>query len=209
MLPTVYEAIIWYNFIGDNMKEIEIEYKILLNISQHNKILDSVDFKYYVEQINYYFETEDKSLAKHKITLRVRNIEDKYFLMLKESKGVVADETITEISLEQFKYMVQEQKLFSSEIKDIIDSRIGSVVLSNQASLMTKRYYTPYMDCVLFLDESHYYGMVDYELELEAPSIEVGKNIFDKLLTYYNLEETKVVGKRKRAYLQKSKRNSN
>ncbi len=187
-----------------NMKEIEIEYKILLTKEQHDKILDKVDFKYYVEQVNYYFETEDNALKESKMTLRVRNIDQKYYLMLKEFNGVVSDETIQEISLEQFKFITQEHKLFDSEIRTIIESKVDLPILSNQASLKTKRYYTPYMDCVLFLDESYYYGKVDYELELEAPSIEIGRNVFDKLLVYYNLEETEVVGKRKRAFNQKN-----
>jgi len=183
------------------MKEVEIEYKVLLNKDQFERIKKEIKFDHYVEQINYYFETDDLELASNKVTLRVRNIEDKYYLMIKESRDkVITDETILEITLNQFKYIQQHGKLFDSTIKKLVDKYNIKGLLTNQASLKTFRHYRHYKECVLFIDESHYYGMVDYELELESPSVELGREVVDELIETYNLIETDVIGKRKRAY---------
>jgi uncharacterized protein YjbK len=120
--------------------------------------------------------------------------------MLKVWNGIVADETNVEISFDAFKLLTQKGIIIDSEVKDEILKHHIDEPLLNQATLKTFRYYTPYKDCVLFIDESHYYGIVDYELELEAPSIEIGKAVFDDLMNQFDVVEQVVVGKKKRAY---------
>src|SRR5690625_4989090 len=45
------------------------------------------------------------------------------------------------------------------------------------------------------LDKSIYNGVTDYELEIEAPTIEIGKSIFNNLLEKYNIPKKKPIKK--------------
>jgi len=186
------------------MKEIEIEFKVLLTKEEHQDILKDIKFDNFVEQTNYYFETEDFILKQNKLSLRIRQICNRFYLMLKDGKNQEAIEVNVEISNDEFDEMMTSYKINNYEINGYLkDYQLENLILDNNAKLKTFRYYTPYRDCILFLDESHYYGVIDYELELEAKSVGYGQKIINEISSKYNLTTTGVSGKKTRAYANK------
>ena len=51
----------------------------------------------------------------------------------------------------------------------------------------------------LVLDESHYNGKVDFEMEMEVRSLELGEPVFLGILAKYNIERRQAESKIKRA----------
>ena len=51
----------------------------------------------------------------------------------------------------------------------------------------------------LVLDESHYNGKVDYEMEMEVHSLEIGEPVFLGILAKYNIIRRQAESKIKRA----------
>ena len=69
------------------MPNLEIEYKAMLNKQEFEVLfnyLKNLMFKK-IEQINYYYETDDFKLKKTPLSLRIRKIQNKFYIFLKET----------------------------------------------------------------------------------------------------------------------------
>ncbi len=183
-------------------QEIEIEYKNLLTNDEFNRLLTNLPFpKESQVQINYYFETEDFALRNKLSALRIREKNGNYQLTLKEPHPEGLLEThdfLTE--KEAFSWLHGNIIEKAQVIKQLKNLGIPYDHLLYFGKLTTERREINYENVLIVLDKSTYNGQVDYEFELEAPSKNVGKVIFNDLLEKNNIVIKKTPNKIERFF---------
>lgn len=184
-------------------KNLEIEYKLLINEKQYNQIInDYKNFKSYT-QINYYFDTFDFILQKKRYMLRVREKNGEYeFTLKKQGTSVIGiDEYNEPISLDIFKQLCNQTRI-ESQILDLLESEgITINQLFQQYHLETIRTDIPYLNGILSLDKNNYLNLTDYEIEYEVTDPTNAIDNFNQFLKNYNLKYIKnCFGKRHRLF---------
>ena len=163
------------------MENLEIEYKVLVNKKDFNKLLEYLKQKYSFEsftQTNVYYDTIDEKLHKKGISLRIRNYENskEHLLTLKEKVQVGRLEHEYYVAKNSVRYFPQE--IINIIKKNNVD--INEII--NTARLKTTRTEFKIDDYLLCLDHSSYYKKEDYEIECEAKSMKTAQMIISILL---------------------------
>lgn len=145
------------------MKNIEIEYKQMLNKKQYQQIrkylLELGNSEY--QQENYYFETVTLDLKDRRQALRIRVKDSSYELCLKTKQ----DDIIIEDNILLSKQEFEEIMIFPNKINEYLDLKFD---LEIKGSLITKRIDYQIAKGVFSLDYSIYNNHEDYEIEFEA-----------------------------------------
>lgn len=188
-------------------KEKEIEVRNNLTIDEYFSLcsfyLQKVGRKMiHIDNTNYYFDTDDFSLTKNDIVLRLRLINGKNpTLTLKIKKS---DNECTEIS-EQLNH-IQLDKLLNNNIfpssdifKELNKYSIYPSFLSKKGKLKNVRFEIKEDDCLIVLDKNEYNNKIDYDIEIEASSEKRAKEKLDDILKTFNIKKSK-------EYIVKSKR---
>lgn len=170
-------------------QEIEIEYKVLLTKEEYKRLLASLPFDTSVyEQTNHYFETSPLSLKDKGCALRIREKNNVYQLTLKEPHPDGLLETHNQLTKKEacswFNNNIDKDK---HPIKRLINKGINVDELMYYGTLKTERRQFKESGIIYVLDYSTYNGHVDWELEMEAPSKEIGRNAFHKLLKKFSI----------------------
>lgn len=172
-------------------QEIEIEFKNLLTKDEFHQLLTHLPFpKQGHKQINYYFETKDFSLRKNTIALRIREVNHKYILTLKEphSSGIL--ETHDLLTKQEALSWLNGHNIEKEQIsKQLQKYNILTNTLQCFGCLTTVRREVEYQNVLLVLDYSEYNNQSDYEFELEAPDKETGLEVFNHILTKYHINK--------------------
>ena len=162
------------------MPEIEKEFKNLLSKEQYDALVNDYKevFTKDVTQTNSYYDYEGL-LHEHKMALRIRIVEGK--------------ET-GEITLK-----IPQSSLEVLEYTEVLPVDILNAY--NQTALLTTHRLEGALseNEWLVLDESHYNGKVDFEMEMEVRSLELGEPVFLGILAKYNIERRQAESKIKRA----------
>lgn len=170
---------------------IEIEAKVLLSEEQYDALVNYLGLEKYrrLKQINYYIDSKDQILRDNEIALRIREKDD-FELTFKApmSEGLLEKNQI--ISWKDYeKY--QTKGLFpAGEIKDFLETlgfKTNELIVL--ATLETDRINYQIEDCTLCLDKSTYNGKIDYELEMEAPSMKRAEALIDKILKEVGIKD--------------------
>lgn len=188
-------------------QEIEIEYKNLLTKEEFDRLLNHLPFpKYSKTQTNYYFETKDFSLKQNGCALRIREKNDEYILTLKEPHPQGLLETHDSLTRQEaLDWMDGNIKAKEYTAKQLENKGIAMEDLAYYGSLTTERRELNDDNVLIVLDYSTYNGSTDYELELEAPSQDVGIKAFDSLLIEHNIQKRSTPNKIKRFFQTLSK----
>ena len=135
---------------------IEKEKKVLLSQKEYSCLLKHFGTgKNIIEQINYYFDTDDLSMNKRNITCRIRFKDGKYNATVKKHTNAVEDSYETDIEVR-------------NGIHDNVFIDLG---LQMKGKLITERCVLIESDhYTVFLDRNEYQDCVDYELEIEYAS---------------------------------------
>lgn len=104
------------------MTNLEIEYKTLLTKDEYNRLLAKMSHIQPVTQTNYYIDTPNFDLKKHKMSLRIRTLADKAEMTLKVPEEVGNREYNVSLSNKQAKFLIKDFSLTVSPIKEIIDA---------------------------------------------------------------------------------------
>lgn len=151
---------------------IEIESKVLIDEDSYNKLLnifkDKISSTY--NQTNYYLETNDYSLRKHQIALRIREKLNNYEITLKTPLSEGSYETTNQITKEQFLELKNNNTFPECEIKDQIirlglDFEISDLHIIT--SLLTIRSDIKHPTGTFSIDKNKYGSAIDFELEKE------------------------------------------
>lgn len=184
------------------MDAIEIEFKTLLSSENYEKLWERFvkESVKPFEQTNYYFDTENRQLAKKHSGLRIRVTDKKAELTLKTpidmENGLL--ETTETLSLAQARdYLEKGQISLDGPVaKKIATLEIDPTAIKKIGELKTKRAEIPLRDGhLLVLDESWYNGHHDYELEMETQEEEKGQSFFIDFLTHYEIPYQKAPNK--------------
>lgn len=183
-------------------QEIEIEYKNLITEHEYNRLLVAYPFpKEGVKQINHYFETVEQKLEQHGCAIRIREKSNSYTITLKEPHIDGLLETHDSIQKETFQQWkngnIVPQPNTSKQLRKL---GFKPEDLVYKGSLETLRREIPYKKVLLVLDQSEYNGIIDYELELEAPTKTLGNQIFEAILQEQHIHKRNTPNKIKRFF---------
>jgi uncharacterized protein YjbK len=188
-------------------QEIEIEFKNLLTYEEFLQLIDAFEVQKsdFIEQTNYYFDTEDFQLKNHKSALRIRFKKDTYTLTLKQQFEEHILETHQTIDKDIFPNMLNGIPLPHGEVTEVLRKlKIDTDEIKFSGELTTNRVELPYQEGLLVLDENHYLGKIDYELEYESADYKKGQQIFLKLLKSKNIPERETKSKIHRFFAEKA-----
>ncbi|TDK58522.1 CYTH domain-containing protein [Bacillus salipaludis] len=188
-------------------QNIEIEFKNMLTKEEYELLLikfTTVESKL-ITQENHYFDTKDFALKNEQSALRIRQKGQQFEMTLKQPANIGLLETTQNLTEAEATLAIQEGKLPSGAIKEII-SKMDIVFskLSYFGSLKTNRAEMNYKSGILVLDHSLYLNKEDYELEYEVENEQLGQKIFEELLNQYNIPHRKTENKIQRFYNQKN-----
>lgn len=172
----------------------EIEFKNLLTETEYHSLLKDYDLtqKDIKKQTNIYFDTPDGQLRQQKKGLRIRLLPNQVELTLKVPQK--DDYTYLEITdyLTTFQKelpLIKQVFTSKSNVLDYLKQNHFPVdLLEEIGSLTTYRaelQLTPAH--LLVLDESHYGGIKDFELEMEVLETQEGSLFFTQFLSQHNL----------------------
>jgi len=186
---------------------IEIEFKTMLTEDEFHRLLKQLPFpERPVIQTNHYFETDDFQLKENGCALRIRKKRGQFILTLKEPH----DEGLLETNEPLSKETADRWLEGNPTTTDFVSKRLKRLGIKEDAlrhvgSLVTERYTFEENGIHYMLDKSLYHGVVDYELEVEAPSTEAGMNALKRVLAENGIEERKAPPKIARFFQQKAK----
>jgi len=163
---------------------IEIEAKVLLDEDGYKKL--TALFKGYrpYTQTNYYIDNDVSILRKEGLGLRIRQRESLYEMTLKTplSHGLLEKNCAwTESTFQSFSHGGPFPEGDIKRFLTMLD--IDTTTLHIKTSLTTKRIDVPYEGGKLSIDENHYSGKIDYEVELEHNNERDAERILEELLT--------------------------
>lgn len=170
------------------MTYLEIEYKTLLNQDEFKRLESRFSHIKPFIQTNYYFDTDNFDLKKHRMSLRVRTLSDRAELTLKIPQEVGNKEYNQDLPLQEAKSHVKTATIPEGKIKQLLlENEINLSQLKVLGHLTTTRRETQIPIGLLALDYNQYADHKDYELELEVTDAEQGKQDFDKFLADHNI----------------------
>ena len=165
------------------MKHLEIELKTLLTKEEYTRLKNQFKSLTPVLQNNYYIDTPDFQLQEKKVAMRIRTFEDWAELTLKVPQSVGNMEYNQGLQLEDAEnYLKKEELPHGLVLEELAKQDIQSKKWQVLGCLTTLRYEMQTPIGLMALDESHYLGITDYELELEVEDHEQGKKDFQKFL---------------------------
>ena len=188
------------------MPEIEKEFKNILTKEQYTSLVEDYKdvFTKDVTQTNSYYDYEGL-LQEHKMPLRIRIVEGKdtgeITLKIPQSSLEVLEfiEVLPVEILNQ--YNNDKQFTLPPSIQKALEEKGISLQSVMQTALLTTHRLEGELseNEWLVLDESHYNGKVDFEMEMEVRSLELGEPVFLGILAKYNIERRQAESKIKRA----------
>lgn len=188
------------------MAEIEKEFKNLLTKAQYEAIADDYQsvFTKDVTQTNSYYDYEGL-LQQHKMALRIRIVEGKETgeITLKIPQSSLEVLEYTEVLPVDILNAYNHDKQFTlpTSLLEALENKGITLQTVNQTALLTTHRLEGALseNEWLVLDESHYNGKVDYEMEMEVRSLELGEPVFLGILEKYKIERRQAESKIKRA----------
>lgn len=188
------------------MPEIEKEFKNLLTKAQYEAIADDYQsvFTKDVTQTNSYYDYEGL-LQQHKMALRIRIVEGKETgeITLKIPQSSLEVLEYTEVLPVDILNAYNHDKQFAlpTSLQETLENKGITLQTVNQTALLTTHRLEGALseNEWLVLDESHYNGKVDYEMEMEVRSLELGEPVFLGILEKYKIERRQAESKIKRA----------
>ena len=188
------------------MPEIEKEFKNLLTKEQYEAIAGDYQsvFTKDITQTNSYYDYEGL-LQQHKMALRIRIVEGKETgeITLKIPQSSLEVLEYTEVLPIDILNAYNHDKQFAlpTSLQETLENKGITLQTVNQTALLTTHRLEGALseNEWLVLDESHYNGKVDYEMEMEVRSLELGEPVFLGILEKYQIERRQAESKIKRA----------
>lgn len=188
------------------MPEIEKEFKNLLTKKQYEAIVGDYQsvFTKDVTQTNSYYDYEGL-LQQHKMALRIRIVEGKETgeITLKIPQSSLELLEYTEVLPVDILNAYNHDKQFTlpTSLQEALENKGVTLQTVNQTALLTTHRLEGALseNEWLVLDESHYNGNIDYEMEMEVRSLELGEPVFLGILEKYKIERRQAESKIKRA----------
>lgn len=172
---------------------LEIEAKATLSKEDYDKLISNFDASKIYRQINCYYDTKDRQIVKKKCGLRTRVINDKTELTLKIPEAVGKTEINQQISNKELQNLNKYNIFPYGEVKQFLESKLDLDLdcIKLLGFLITDRLDITYKNTLISIDKSEYNSIIDYEIECEAPSMDIAENSLKEFLTKYQIEYKK------------------
>lgn len=154
-------------------KEIENEFKIMLTKAEYERILAMYEFDGIV-QTNHYFDTDGLEMSAKHTTVRVRELDGKFFLQVKLPTEVSYSRVEFCEELGEIPESISAERLKSLTGRDLPDVR-------RLGTLKTTRNIHKFDGGEIDLDCSEYFDVVDYELEIEFSDEVKARAVLDEI----------------------------
>ena len=165
------------------MKHLEIELKTLLKKDEYDRLKEQFTDVTPVLQKNYYIDTPDFELREKKVAMRIRTFEDWAELTIKIPQSIGNMEYNQKLQLKDAEnYLTKEELPQGLVLDELAKHSIQSKNWQVLGCLTTLRYEMQTAIGLMALDESQYFDITDYELELEVENHEQGKQDFQQFL---------------------------
>lgn len=176
------------------VKEMEIEFKNLLSETEYLHLLQTYHFleSDLKKQTNYYFDTSNGLLRQAKMGLRIRELPNKKEFTLKvptadEHAFLEITDSLTEYNL-HLTLLEQIKAKQSDVLTYLIEHKFPIESLENIGELTTIRAEKKIEPTILLvLDKSTYYGVTDFELEMEVSDSQKDQLFFIQFLKKHNV----------------------
>lgn len=188
------------------MKEYEVrlmvdEEKYFFIVTYYMNIYPN---KHFLQNTNYYFDTDELDLRKQHMTLRVRTINDVRSELTLKIKGEDGDEEIDDGLTPREADLLINQNIFPyGEVRKRLALLPHSLDKYHRiAVLYNRRLEIEFEDHVLVIDKNTYGDVVDYNIEVESSiGIKHAKEMMKQYIEQFNLpvSKEKYVGKATRA----------
>ena len=160
--------------------------------------------KHFLQNTNYYFDTDDLFLRQKHITLRVRTINDIKSELTLKIKGENGDEEINDGLTPKEAELLVNQNIFPyGQVRNRLMLLPYSLDKYHRvAVLYNRRLEIEYEDYLLVIDKNTYGEVVDYNIEIESQvGIKHAKDVLKQYIEKFNLpvSKEKYVGKATRA----------
>ena len=187
---------------------IECEDRVMISEANYYDILTPLIRRSnehpFILQTNIYIDTEDHYIKNNIGVLRIRIIQPLNIELTLKIKNKDGDREYNEPMLFQSYQLFKDKNILpEGEIKNLLINLLKvsdlSAVLSPITTLDTRRYEEKIDDYLLVLDKNSYNGIEDYNLEVEAPSVERAKEVMQKYCKEYGIEYKPCKSKSRRA----------
>ena len=175
-------------------KNIELEYKVLLNKEQFDILIALYPDLIFRKQVNTYYDTKDMSIRSMKGAMRIREVNNSFIFTLKMHK----DNDLLEYECEVEKNAVES--LQTNEINILLKQYGLKGPFQQLTSLTTYRgmHITEYAE--ICFDKNYYGDTMDYEIEYEYKKEHDGLKEFQAILDHVHITyEKNCASKIKRA----------
>lgn len=173
-------------------QELEIEFKNMLTKDEFEQLIAHFhlnDEQFHLQH-NHYFDTANKALRTARSGLRIRQLNGRNELTLKEpAKGIALTETTDLLTNDQVhEVLVNQSDIPAVEVLERLnDLHVSISDLQKIGTLSTTRAEINYRNGLLVFDHSQYADKEDYELEYEVHNEQEGRVIFMELLEELNI----------------------
>ena len=171
----------------------------MLTKEQYEKLSEIYDFKTIV-QVNHYYDTDDLQMSARHITVRVRELDGKFFLQMK----LPANAEFSRVELEKELDGVPEI-LAGFVLTAVFD--VDCPELKHIGTLKTTRSIWKFDGGEIDLDRSEYFDKTDYELEIEFTDEQAARAVLSEIREKIGISESSEVCTGKvRRFLEEYKR---
>lgn len=165
---------------------LEIEYKLLVNSKQFEKLCACYPQAVFIRQMNIYYDTANHDLKSAKCAMRIRDKNGEHLFTFKapgERNGKLEfEKNLNENSIDALK---------DSEIQTLLSKYISNFDIIEIGRLVTYRAVIEIDHAELCLDVNLYNDKIDFEIEYEWKDEHDGLTCFNKILSQIGLSYIK------------------
>lgn len=178
--------------------EMEYEAKALIDEKQFEELLKTLPISQVKEQTNVYFETKDEYFKQRNSALRMRSVNDTFKLMLKVREEHGNEEYNFPITRQEYSHAVMTGKVDLSKFKLPFGLELSSF---ETITMHTTRYVCIWNHHTIEIDKTEMGLVTDFEIEVEAESMDQANDIMASFCKHFNLRIKKSYPKIARYYM--------
>ena len=175
---------------------VEIEAKILIDEKEYDKLGKKLKLNEPFLQYNWYIDSDDRVLERTHLGLRIRHVNGEYWLTLKAPMAVGLLEKEQLLSPSEAEDMISDNKFPEGDIRDfmsdLLDIDITSLKTLAKLETLRRRGFVESNSVRVALDRNTYLGRIDYELEIDADSMERAERVAKDILKGYKFTFNKL-----------------
>lgn len=186
----------------------EFETRLMINEEQYFHIVTYYMNLYpnhpFIQNTNYYFDTDDLYLRDQHMTLRMRSINNVKAELTLKIKGKDGDDEITDgLTPKETELLIEHGVFPYGQVRNRLMSLPYSLEkYHNIATLFNRRLEIKFDDYILVIDKNTYGEATDYNLEIESNiGMAHAKELLNEYIEKFNLtpSKEKYAGKARRA----------